>query len=361
MSAPVETQMIPWLIRIPEIFSEWRDEILERAGAEPGKVLGDYQMIRMPPDRSPREGLAGLFIPWCVRLEHAWPCDPGATDGFIEKAATALARKFAVRLPRTVWVGTLKLGGGRDWFQRLASNLRGRCLQLFPDSAMSLVDAGLQKRDQKALFCWVGREGLYAGMASPQESNGFYPGGIVHLPKSSAASISRAGAKIAEALHQAVLYGDPPRPGAHWLELGASPGGMTQELLRRGYRVTAMDRAGLDERLSGVEGLVFHQLDVAAFVPKFGVLYDAMVCDMNGDPLVAFAEVRRLAAFLVPDAWIVFTLKTTGSESLSEMVALHKEVLSMAPSAGLWPIQTSHLPGNRREFTIWLRKQEPGS
>ena len=67
---------------------------------------------------------------------------------------------------------------------------------------------------------------------------------------------------------------------SHWLDLGASPGGMTSELLARGHRVTAVDRAPLDARLRHANGLIFAQEDVAAFRPRTDMVFDAIVCDL---------------------------------------------------------------------------------
>jgi 23S rRNA (cytidine2498-2'-O)-methyltransferase len=58
--------------------------------------------------------------------------------------------------------------------------------------------------------------------------------------------------------------------------------------------VTAVDRAVLDVRLLGAKGLHFVLGDVAGFRPGEGVRYDALLCDMNGDPEEAFAQVLRL-------------------------------------------------------------------
>jgi len=355
MSVSGDPSHVLWLVRIPEVFADLQPGILETLGASSCKDLGAYSLVRLPAGVSPRGGEAGMFVPWCLPVEHAWPCDPGKTEGFIEKAAAALARKFAARKPRTVWVGVLQPGPGEGWFKRLASNLRGRCLQLFPDSTMPLAEAGRQRPDEAALFCMVGVGGLYAGMASPRECNGFYPGGILHLPKSAGTSISRAGAKIAEALHHAALHGEPPEKGSHWLELGASPGGMTLELLNRGHSVTAIDRAPLDPRLADAAGLEFYQQDVSVWHAKRGRKFDALLCDMNGDPLEAFAQVMRLSTCLRDGAWIIFTLKTTGREGMQELLALHRKVVANAGTGCLDHLATTHLSGNRREFTMWLR------
>lgn len=346
-----------WLIRIPEVWSDCREEILGGLNAVPIRRLGAYEMVRLPAGRNPRSDPEGILVSWCLALEHVWPCNPAKIEGFVEKASGALARKFAARKPRTVWVGILQDSDGGGWFKRLASNLRGRCLQLFPESAMSLADAGLQDPDEPALYCMVGKEGVFAGMASPREANGFYPGGVLYLPRDAEKHVSRAGSKIAEALHHAALYGRPPGAGSRWLELGASPGGMTMELLKRGCRVTAIDKAALDSRLEGVAGLRFFQQDVREFRVGEDDGFDALLCDMNGEPLDAFAQVLRLATGLKCGAWLFFTLKTMGRDSFASVMALHEEVLNRGEEAGLCHRATSHLGGNRREFTMLWRKE----
>jgi hypothetical protein len=344
-----------WLVRTPEVFADVRAEVFAAMGGVVRKDFGDYRLVELPEGVSPREGAAGgMFVSWCLPVHHAWPCDPRKMDGFVEKAATGLQRKFAGECPHAVWVGAMEAGPADGWFKRLASNVRGRALQLFPGAAVPLTEAGDQDPDVPALFCLVGRHGLYAGLASPRLSNGFYPGGVRFLPKSSDKAISRAGAKVAEALHHGRLFGEPPGRGAHWLELGASPGGMTAELLGRGALVTAIDRAVLDARLTGAKGLTFVLRNVADFQPAEGVLYDALLCDMNGDPDEAFAQVVRLARFSRAGSWIVFTLKTTGSEGFPGLLALHDRVLTKSRKAELRHLGTSHLSGNRREFTMWF-------
>jgi hypothetical protein len=346
-----------WLVRTHEVFADVRAEVFSAIGGVVLKDFGDYRLVHLPEGVSPRDGVGGMFVSWCLPVHHGWPCDPRKMVGFVEKAATALQRKFAGESPAALWVGAMEAGPADGWFKRLASNLRGRALQLFPGAAVPLTEAGEQNADVPALFCLAGRYGLYAGLASPRVCNGFYPGGVRFLPKSSDKTISRAGAKVAEALHHGRLFGEPPGAGAHWLELGASPGGMTSELLGRGARVTAIDRAVLDARLAGAKGLTFVLRDVAGFHPAPGVLYDALLCDMNGEPEEAFAQVVRLSAFLRAGSWIIFTLKTTGSEGFPEMTSLHDRVLSKARQAELRHLGTSHLSGNRREFTLWFVRE----
>jgi 23S rRNA C2498 (ribose-2'-O)-methylase RlmM len=147
-----------------------------------------------------------------------------------------------------------------------------------------------------------------------------------------------------------------PKKGAHWLELGASPGGMTAELLRRGYEVSAIDRAPLDPRLANHPNLSFLREDVANFVPPRGIRYDAILSDMNGDPRQAITLVTRLKDFLNPGSLAVFTLKTTAADTIPLIDALEKDVLAIAAGNGFTPIALTHLTYNRHEFTLFLER-----
>jgi 23S rRNA (cytidine2498-2'-O)-methyltransferase len=166
-----------------------------------------------------------------------------------------LLKKFGERNPQGIFIGTLQPTSPDKYYKGLASNLRGRVLQLFPK--LGANDGGGAGCDGGDLVLPGGKEGLFCGMQSPRASNGLYAGGSKYIDQDAPDTISRAGAKIAEALHYLLLYRPPLAEGSHWLELGACPGGMTSELLARGQRVTAIDRAPLDKRLDGRPGLKF--------------------------------------------------------------------------------------------------------
>lgn len=328
-------------------------DILAALGARPVKRLGrEYHLVKLADDVEWRERDASCFVRWNLPVEHSWPCSPRDTPGFVEKAARALERKFAERQPGALLLGALDPGGGGRYYQNLASNLRGRSLQLFPAELSEIRNP--ESLDPAAPVLWglVGSEGLFCGLQSPRLSNGFYPGGTRFISQSGPSSISRAGAKIAEAIHHLRLHGGVPPAGAHWLELGASPGGMTSELLARRYQVTAVDRAALDPRLAGAAGLRFVRTDAGEFRPPSGMSYDALLCDMNGDARDSIACVCRFAPFLRSGALVVFTLKMPGISALDPMLALQQTVVASAAAAGLRLRARTHLSYNRHEFTL---------
>jgi 23S rRNA C2498 (ribose-2'-O)-methylase RlmM len=198
-------------------------------------------------------------------------------------------------------------------------------------------------------------------MQSPRNSNGFYPGGTKYIAQNSPDTISRAGAKIAEALHYLLMYRKPLKKGSHWLELGASPGGMTSELLARDFKVTALDRAPLDQRLHRHPNLNFALLDATAFQPNVNMRYDAILSDMNGDPRESIRQVARLSANLKPGGIVIFTLKTAGISSFSGINDLYDAALATAAGAGLQCIASTHLTYNRAELTLFFETIRTGN
>ena len=356
-SAPNKTPPTeqPWLVRIPEIFAGIADDVLRRMGASSSTRLGqDYYLVKTATPAASRQSEAAKFARWNLPMEHTWPCNAQKMNGFIEKAAQTLLKKFGERKPQGIFIGTLQPTSPDKYYKGLASNLRGRVLQLFPQLTAATVEE--QDPTAESLFCLVGKEGLFCGMQSPRASNGLYPGGSKYIDQDSPDTISRAGAKIAEALHYLLLYRTPLKEGSHWIELGACPGGMTSELLARNQRVTAIDRAPLDKRLDGRPGLKFFLDDVAVFQPRAGTTYDALLCDMNGPPEESIAQVIRLSRFLKPGGLVVFTLKVPRIDSVEEPNELFRLIVSMSKGAGLRLFAQTHLTYNRHEFTLFLER-----
>lgn len=344
-----------WLVRIPEIFEGIAGEVLKRFGATSSTRLGhDYYLIKTTTPQVIQQSEAAKFARWNLPMDHTWPCNAQKMDGFIEKAAQTLVKKFAERKPQGLFIGQLNPISPDKYYKSLASNLRGRALQLLPKLSAATVEE--QNPTAETLFCLVGKEGLFCGMQSPRASNGLYAGGSKYIDQDSPDTISRAGAKIAEALHYLLLHRPPLAAGSHWVELGACPGGMTSELLARGQRVTAIDRAPLDKRLDGRPGLKFVHADVATFVPNDGTVYDAILSDLNGPPEESIAHVIRLSAHLKSRGLIVFTLKVPRIESVDEPCALFRKIVKVASGAGLRLFAQTHLTYNRHEFTLFLEK-----
>lgn len=339
------------LVRIPACFAHLAPEVLHHALATTHTRPGpEYYLCSRNTQADFTDPATARFLRWRMPVHHAWPCNPREMERFVEKSALTLARKFAHLPLQSLRTGLLDPGSPDPWFRRLASNLRGRTLQLFPP--LPAADATTQDPTQPTLFCLLGRHGLFCGVGSPRDCLGFHPGGTRFIAQHTPETISRAGAKLAEALHFLTLHTDPPAPGAHWLELGASPGGMTAELLHRGFNVTAIDRAPLAPRLANHPHLTFIHADVSRFAPATGIRYDAILCDMNGSPTDAIRHVTRLTPALAPGGCVIFTLKTTGAESFAAITQLANEVTAIAAAHHLTCTAQTHLSYNRREFTL---------
>ena len=347
--------LTPWLVRIPEIFAGLAPVILRELGAVTDTPLGqEYHLIKTARPEQIHESEVGKFLRWNLPMEHTWPCHPRKMDKFIEKAAQTLLAKFGQRHPQGIFMGQLNPGSPDPYYKSLASNLRGRTLLLFP----TLEAGGVEEQDpsRDSLFCLVGREGLFCGMQSPRACNGFYPGGSKYISVDNPGTISRAGAKLAEALHYLKLHRNSLPTGSHWLELGACPGGMTSELLARDYHVTAIDRAPLDPRVAQQNGLVFVNADVSTFVPLGSVTYEAMLCDMNGPPEDSIDQVIRLSRWLKRPGLVVFTLKLPRIETLAEPCERFRRIVNRAAKGGLGLLAQTHLTYNRHEFTLFFER-----
>jgi len=345
------------LIRISEVFSGLVPEILGILAAEKVKKLGsEYFLFQTETPELIRQSSAARFIRFHIPVEHSWPCNPEKMEGFIEKAAQTIYYKFESRNPQTILVGQLDPGSPKRYYKALASNFRGRALQVFELPEASPKTAEEQNPKKETLFCMIGKEGIFCGIVPPLEAGGIYPGGTKYIAQNADDTVSRAGAKIAEGLHFLSMHRRLPKRGAHWLELGASPGGMTSELLKREYEVSAIDRAPLDPRLANHPNLSFLREDVAEFVPPRGIRYDAILSDMNGPPRQAITLVTRLKDFLNPGGLAVFTLKTTGAQSIADIDTLEEDVLEIAKQNGFSLIAKTHLTYNRQEFTLFFER-----
>lgn len=343
------------LIRLPEVFAPFHEEILKRLGIASAKLLGrEYWLFSSDRAMDATHQACGLWLRWQMRVDHAWPCVPEQTIDFFEKATTALQRKCDGKKIQQVMVSPLLAGSPNPYYKKLATRLQQRLRQECAPTAMGR-DPQEQEADGLSLFVLLGKEGLFATIATPRQCGGFYAGGSKFFSHSAEHSISRAGAKVAEALHLLKLFDVTVSEQAHWLELGASPGGMTAELLERGYRVTAIDRAPMDPRLVIHSRLTCIAENALTFLPPRGVNYDALLCDMNGSAVEALAMVLGKIPHLRAGALVIFTMKAHKAAGVDDILALHETVQQQARKGGLIPLAQRHLTYNRHEFTLFWR------
>jgi 23S rRNA (cytidine2498-2'-O)-methyltransferase len=183
------------------------------------------------------------------------------------------------------WVETPDADGG-EALAPLARGLEAAFVGLL--RKRGLLDSGSQRRLHVVLLSGTRLVVADAdvALASP------WPGGVPRL-KFPRESPSRSTLKLEEAL-LTLLSGDERdawlRPGMTAVDLGASPGGWTYQLVRRSIRVTAVDNGPMDDRLMQ-SGLVEHRReDGFRYRPPKPV--DWLVCDMVEQPIRVAALVR---------------------------------------------------------------------
>jgi 23S rRNA (cytidine2498-2'-O)-methyltransferase len=172
----------------------------------------------------------------------------------------------------------------------------------------------------------------------------------LHLPR---AAPSRSTLKLAEAL--AWFLGEEAaakrlRAGMTAVDLGASPGGWTWQLVRRGLMVTAVDNGPMDAALLETGQVKHRREDGFRFRPAEPV--DWMVCDMIESP----SRVCALAARWIGEGWCretIFNLKLPMKkrwEEVQRAQATIAEALQGTPHR----LRLKHLYHDREEVTAWL-------
>ncbi|HVF34425.1 MAG TPA: 23S rRNA (cytidine(2498)-2'-O)-methyltransferase RlmM [Candidatus Saccharimonadia bacterium] len=165
---------------------------------------------------------------------------------------------------------------------------------------------------------------------------------------------SRSTLKLEEAF--LVLLSDAEReawlaPGMTAVDLGASPGGWTYQLVRRSIRVTAVDNGPMDERLMQ-SGLVEHRReDGFRFRPKKPV--DWLVCDMVEQPI----RVAGLVAGWLRDGvcrYAMFNLKLPMKKRFLEV----QRCLETLGEGAQEPLdaRAKQLYHDREEITVFVRR-----
>ena len=164
---------------------------------------------------------------------------------------------------------------------------------------------------------------------------------------------SRSTLKLAEAL--ALLVGEDSlakrvRPGMTAVDLGASPGGWTWQLVRRGLMVTAVDNGPMDAALLESGQVKHRREDGFRFRPAEPV--DWMVCDVVESP----SRVCALAAGWVARGWCrqaIFNLKLPMKKRWEEVLR-SRATIEEALAGVSHRLRMKQLYHDREEITAWL-------
>jgi 23S rRNA (cytidine2498-2'-O)-methyltransferase len=265
----------------------------------------------------------------------------------IVAAARALGKRYSA-----LWIEMPDTNDGKA----LATLTR----PLLPHLERALAKAGIVLDDAKAeerlhVF-FVGGRACYVGTADPANSSR-WPMGIARLRMPSS-SPSRSTVKLAEALLE--FFDDAERakrfaPGMTAVDLGASPGGWTWQLVQRQMLITAVDNGAMDARLMD-SGQVKHRRD-DGFHYRPSDPVDWMVCDMVESP----SRIARLAAKWIAERWCaatIFNLKLPMKKRWEELVRC-REIVDEALGGGGYYLRVKQLSHDREEVTAYLARRKP--
>jgi 23S rRNA (cytidine2498-2'-O)-methyltransferase len=134
------------------------------------------------------------------------------------------------------------------------------------------------------------------------------------------------------------------------LDLGAAPGGWTKVLLEAGYRVTAVDPAGLNAKLLENENLTYLGITAQRIPAGIGP-FSLIVNDMRMDVYDSCRVMQELSDRLADDGSAVMTLKLSSGNWRRKVLKAFEFLESGYGIAG-----ARQLFHNRGEVTAYLKK-----
>jgi 23S rRNA (cytidine2498-2'-O)-methyltransferase len=139
------------------------------------------------------------------------------------------------------------------------------------------------------------------------------------------------------------------------VDLGASPGGWTWQLVQLGLMVTAVDNGAIDPRLLETGQVKHRRDDGFHFRPTEPA--DWMVCDMVESP----SKIARLAARWIAEGWCretIFNLKLPMKKRWEE-VERCRSLIDEGLGGGGYYLRVKHLYHDREEVTAYLARRQP--
>lgn len=240
-----------------------------------------------------------------------------------------------------------------------AKELSAFCRKFEPHLRKALSQQNLLKPDAPKLprlhVFFTDSSTAWVGNSQPGHSS-HWPMGIPRL-KMPREGPSRSTLKLAEALMEMLTEQERAqlRPGRRAVDLGASPGGWTWQIVHRGMKVTAVDNGPMDANLME-SGLVEHlRADGFTFRPRHPV--DWLVCDMVEKPARVVDLIARW--FERGDCRAaIFNLKLPMKRRFEE-VLLAREVLHgrLAKLGAPWRMQMRQLYHDREEITCLVIRE----
>ncbi|MDR2902564.1 MAG: methyltransferase domain-containing protein [Lactobacillales bacterium] len=203
------------------------------------------------------------------------------------------------------------------------------------------------KKATRAISMLVFKNMLYMGISDIEDNLNSWPLGKCRYQKFPY-PICRAGFKIAEAVD---TFGIDIKQYKTVLDLGAAPGGWTEQLLDMGLNVTAVDPAEMDSRVKRQKNFTHYAKLAQDFFKTNKTVFDMIVNDMRMDVAPSAELMLQAADFLRPDGVAVMTLKLRPKNSLAQVRA-GIDILSQKYDL----VAGRQLFYNRDEVTLVLKK-----
>ena len=264
----------------------------------------------------------------------------------IVAAARALGKRFAA-----LWIEMPDTNDGKS-LSTLTKPLTPHLERALKKAGIAIDDEGAEERLH---VFFVGGLACHVGVSTVGNSSA-WPMGIARLRMPSGAP-SRSTMKLAEALMEFLDEKDRVKrlaPGMSAIDLGASPGGWTWQLVQRGLMVIAVDNGPMDAALLETGQVKHRRDDGFHFRPAEPV--DWMVCDMVESP----SKIARLAAKWIAEGWCdqtIFNLKLPMKKRWEE-VERCRGIVDEVLGGGGYYLRMKHLYHDREEVTAYLARRK---
>ncbi len=308
-------------------------DVRESARVWRTKTLGP-EMVLLDADIDAGQ-LAGRLKKRCTFVRHVMPVLYRADRFSLDQLENALPGLLPANAVFAVQVRTADRGlpGPGEFAKPLAERLvwSGHELDV--------------KNPRTIIHIVVKNDGAYMGVSSPAAALGRWSGGVVRYAKRPG-RISRAEFKLLEALE---VFETAPEKNTAALDIGAAPGGWSRILAERGCRVTAVDPAELDPRVTALAGVRQEKARIKPFLRGGKQTYDWVVNDMRASPEYAAEILLDAALKLSRGGTVISTLKLPPRNyrrSLVDTVRRLTEIYQLRGGRQLFH--------NRREMTVCL-------
>lgn len=310
-----------------------------------------FLTFKLPADH----GLAEDFDLESV-FARAYGFSLGAAEGESDAArAEAAARAFRDHACAAlhVWPRDIAAPGHRGYRpgQNDASRAADAAIRAALGDTLAAGPARVTRPGEKVLDCiLLGPEQWWLGVHRARSLPSCWPGGLCPLGPPEDA-VSRAYVKLEEGL---LWSGLPLKAGERCAEIGCSPGGAAQALLRRGLIVTGIDPADVDPRVAGHPNFTHVRKRGADVRRREFRKTRWLLADINVAPQYALDTVEAIVTHPEVDVrGLLLTLKLLDWELAAQVPAY----LDRIRSWGYGDVRARQLHHNRQEICVAARRK----